>query len=106
MRLITILLFFIGILFGCNRTRYVTVKHVKPVNRNSYYNKKKDRKKKRVKYVRVKILKESKYVKAPREKKKKEKKQKEEEEEITEEEETNLEELEEPTNEPDSTGLF
>ncbi len=56
--------------------------------------------------MRVKILKESKYVKAPREKKKKEKKQKEEEEEITEEEETNLEELEEPTNEPDSTGLF
>lgn len=105
MRSITILLLFIGILLGCNRTKYATVKHVKPVNRNRYFDKKKDRRKKRVKYVKMKILKESKYVKAPRKKKKKEKKKDEDDDETTLE---TLEEgeLEETTNEADSTGLF
>ena len=100
--IIVLLLFFLSA--GCNQTRYVTVKHVKPDNRNRPYNKKKDRRKKRVKYVRVKILKQSKEVKPPRAKPVKAKKTKE-----TTTEETATGEIEppaEPTHEPDSTGLF
>jgi hypothetical protein len=44
---------------GCNQANYTTVKHVKPVNRNRYYNPQKDKAKKRVKYTRKKILKRS-----------------------------------------------
>ena len=44
---------------GCNQGNYITVKHVKPVNRNRYYKPGKDKQKKRVKYVKMKILKRS-----------------------------------------------
>ncbi len=44
---------------ACNQGNYVTVKHVKPVNRNRYYNPKKDKKRKRVRYKKMKILKRS-----------------------------------------------
>lgn len=54
-----ILCFLIFSLIGCNQANYTTVKHVKPVNRNRYYNPKKDKAKKRVKYTRKKILKRS-----------------------------------------------
>ncbi len=93
--LITLLL-----LVGCNNAKYITVKQVKPINRNSYYNPKKDKKKKRVKYVRVKILKKSPEVKAPPPKKVKPAKA------VKSEEMDSTEDLEAPTNEQDTTGLL
>lgn len=54
-----VLCFLIFSATGCNQANYTTVKHVKPVNRNRYYNPKKDKAKKRVKYTRKKILKRS-----------------------------------------------
>jgi len=79
---------------------------VKPVNRNRYYSPDKDKRKKRVKYVKKKELKRSKMVKPPKKKKRKQKKTKE-----VESDSLNIESLdegtqEEVTNEPDSTGLF
>jgi hypothetical protein len=53
------LIFFLFVSAGCNQGSYTTVKHVKPVNRNRYYNPKKDKQKKRVKYTKKKILKRS-----------------------------------------------
>ncbi|GAA0894043.1 hypothetical protein GCM10009122_37230 [Fulvivirga kasyanovii] len=100
-RILTISFLVIVILVGCNRASYITVKHVKPVNHNRYYNKKKDKRKKRTKYVKVKILKQSKAVKPPREKppkKKKDKKDK--------EQETEKSIPDETQNEADSTGLL
>ncbi len=55
----TICFFLIFSTLGCNQGNYVTVKHVKPVNRNRYYNPGKDKRKKRVKYTKKKILKRS-----------------------------------------------
>lgn len=61
-----ILILIIGLFGTCNSAKYITVKHIKPVNRNSFFNKKKDNRKKRVKYVKVKILRQSKPEKAPK----------------------------------------
>ncbi|MEM9390832.1 MAG: hypothetical protein AAGA02_10185 [Bacteroidota bacterium] len=98
MKRIPILLLFLFFIWqGCNRNKYITVKHVKPVNYNRPYNRKKDKRKKRTKYVKMKILKQSKEVKPAKVKKPKPKKVKEEVEEG---------DLEEVINEPDSTGLF
>ncbi len=105
MRYLTIFFLVLLIIIGCNRTQYITVKHVKPDNRNRQYSRKKDRKKKRVRYVKMKILKQSKEVKPPRKKLVKKKKQEEE----SEEGELDANEVpqpDEPVNEPDSTGLF
>jgi PBP1b-binding outer membrane lipoprotein LpoB len=85
------------LLFGCNNTKYITVKHVKPVNRNRFYNPKKDKRKKKVKYVKVKILRKSPEVKAPRHKAKKTKKV---------EPAKVVNEIKAPTNAPDSTGTL
>lgn len=88
-----------GLFLGCNNSKYITVKHVKPVNRNRAYNPKKDRRKKKVKYVRVKILKKSAEVKPAKEKVVKKKKIK--------SDSTSMKEvITEPTNESDSTGSF
>lgn len=58
-RIASISFFLIFSVLGCNQGNYVTVKHVKPVNRNRYYNPSKDKRKKRVKYTKKKILKRS-----------------------------------------------
>lgn len=95
----TILSIVFGLLFGCNNSKYITVKHVKPVNRNRAYNPKKDRRKKKVKYVRVKILKKSAEVKPAKEKAIKKKK-------VKSDSLSTKEIIEEPINETDSTGSF
>lgn len=90
----------LGLFLGCNNSKYITVKHIKPVNRNHRsYNPKKDRKKKKVKYVRVKILKKSAEVKPAKAKVVKKKKVK---------SDTIPAKglITEPTNETDSTGSF
>ncbi len=69
------------------------------MNRNRFYNPKKDKRKKKVKYVRVKILKKSAEVKAPRKKKIKPKSSKVDSARV-------VEPIKAPTNEPDSTGAF
>lgn len=103
-RYIGILILVLILCSGCNNTKYTTVKHIKPVNRNRYFVRKKDKRKKRVKYVKVKILKQSKEIKPAKVKPPKVKKSKIDEEngEIEETEET----LEDPVNEPDSTGVY
>lgn len=93
-----IFLLFATLSQGCNNSKYITVKHVKPVNRSRYYHRKKDKRKKRVKYVKVKILKKSAEVKPLKEKAVKKPKVK--------SDSLNTEELAPPTNEPDSTGSF
>ncbi len=94
---IILFLFIIG-LYACNSANYTTVRHVKPNNYNRAYNPAKDKRKKRVKYVKKKILKRSKAVKVPRQKtaKKKEVAQ----------DTLSIDEIKPPTNEPDSTGSF
>ncbi len=75
-RLLIIVIFILFTATGCNQGNYITVKHVKPVNRNRYYKKNKDKKKKRVKYVKMKILKRSpQTASAPKQKKMKPKNQ-------------------------------
>ena len=98
-KLITILLFSILLTFGCNNAKYITVKHVKPINRSRYYNPKKDKRKKKVKYVKVKILKKSPKVKPAKTKITKVKKSKL-------KDDNSIDELDEPTNESDSTGTL
>ncbi|WP_040496239.1 hypothetical protein [Fulvivirga imtechensis] len=98
-RVLTISLLVLSLLFACDSAKYTTVKHVKPDNRNRFFNKKKDKHKKRVKYVKVKILKQSKEVKPPRKKPPKTKK-------IKETEEIKGQDLENVENESDSTGLL
>ena len=92
-----ILVFLFFVVQGCNRDKYITVKHVKPVNYKRPYNRKKDKRKRRTKYVRVKILKESREVKPAKVKPPKPKKTK---EPVVEED------LEEVIDETDSTGVF
>ena len=96
-RILFIYIFIFLIVQGCNRNKYITVKHVKPVNYKRPYNRKKDKRKKRSKYVKMKILKESKEIKPAKQKKVKPKKAKEETKEV---------ELEEVIDEQDSTGVF
>lgn len=97
---LAILLLFFSLLIGCNNSKYITVKHVKPINRNRYYNPKKDKKKKKVKYVKVKILKKSAEVKPAKAKAPKKKK-------IVESDSvSNVNQIVEPTNEADSTGSY
>ncbi|MEM6526186.1 MAG: hypothetical protein AAGF85_16230 [Bacteroidota bacterium] len=96
-RLLLLLLFVIFITQGCNRNKYIVVKHVKPVSHKRPYNRKKDKRKKRTKYVRMKILKESKEVKPAKIKDPKPKKVK---------DEVQTEDIEEVVDEPDSTGIF
>lgn len=99
LRLSAIILFlFSSLLPACNNAKYTTVKHIKPVNRARYYNRKKDKRKKRVKYVKVRILKKSAEVKPPREKPVKTRK--------SQVDSLSTDELVPPTNEPDSTGSF
>ena len=86
-------------LFGCNNSKYITVKHVKPVNRNKPYNPKKHKRKKKVKYVRVKILKKSAEVKPAKEKVAKKKK-------VKSDSTSTVDPISEPINEADSTGSF
>ncbi len=69
------------------------------MNRNRSYNPKKDKRKKKVKYVRVKILKKSAEVKAPKKKKIKPKSNKADSARV-------VAPIKAPTNEPDSTGTF
>ena len=94
-------LFVLFILFfvaqGCNRDKYITVKHIKPVSHKRPYNRKKDKRRKRTKYVRVKILKESKEIKPAKVKAPKPKKTK---------EPVLEEDLEEVIDETDSTGVI
>lgn len=99
-RYTSILILIVLLLIGCNNAKYTTVKHIKPVNRNRYFVRKKDKQKRRTRYVKVKILKESKAVKPAKVKPPKVKKAKEEETEDTEED------LEDPINESDSTGIY
>ena len=87
-------------LLGCNNAKYITVKHVKPVNRHRFFNRKNDKKRKRVKYVKVKILKQSPTVKPAKSKPPKIKKNKEEEPIVSDSTQT-----EQVINEPDSTGI-
>lgn len=98
------LVLFISLL-ACNTANYTTVRHVKPNNYNRAYNPAKDKRKKRVKYVKKKILKRSKAVKVPRQKTKKKS--------ITQDstktviqDSTAVEQIKQPNNEPDSTGSF
>lgn len=63
-KMLMVLFFILFSAVGCNQGNYVTVKHVKPVNRNRYYNPKKDKQKKRVRYKKMKILKRSPEVKS------------------------------------------
>lgn len=80
--------------FACNSANYTTVRHVKPVNRNRGYIPGKDKRKKRVKLVKKKILKRSPEIKPPKKKRVKEK-------------EIELDSTAiPPPNEPDSTGIF
>ncbi|MEP2771935.1 MAG: hypothetical protein ABJH05_07285 [Fulvivirga sp.] len=94
---IIVFVFIVG-LFACNSANYTTVRHVKPNNYNRAYNPAKDKRKKRVKYVKKKILKRSKAVKVPKQRKPKNK-------EVV-QDSVSVEELKPPTNEPDSTGSF
>lgn len=96
---LAILLLFFGLLSGCNNSKYITVKHVKPINRNRFYNPKKDKKKKKVKYVKVKILKKSAEVKPAKAKPVKKKS-------VKSDSLSNKNQLVQPTNEADSTGSF
>ncbi|MBL3658366.1 hypothetical protein [Fulvivirga sediminis] len=100
-RLIYISVIIFMLLIACNSTKYTTVKHVKPVNRNRFFDRKGDKKKKRVKYVKVKILKKSPTVKPKKPKPPKKKKQKNTEE-LAPSDSTKLESI---PNEPDSTGI-
>ncbi|MEM7108969.1 MAG: hypothetical protein AAF519_12145 [Bacteroidota bacterium] len=96
-RLIPILLFALCITQGCNRNKYIIVKHVKPVSHKRPYNRKKDKRKKRTKYVKMKILKESKELKTVKVKKPKSKIAK---------DQIQTEDIKEVVNEADSTGIF
>ena len=97
-RIYIILFIFLVSLFACNSANYTTVRHVKPRNYNRAYNPAKDKRKKRVKYVKKKILKRSKPVKVPKQKPPKQK--------TVTTDSTTVEEIKQPTNEPDSTGSF
>ena len=91
---IGIILLVLWIGFACNSANYTTVRHVKPINRNRGYNPSKDKRKKRVKLVKKKILKRSPEITPPKEKRTKDK-------------EVELDSIAiPPPNEPDSTGLF
>jgi hypothetical protein len=98
-KLSTILIFSILLTFGCNNAKYITVKHVKPVNHKRFYNPKKDKRRKKVKYVKVKILKQSPEVKPAKTKIAKVKKAKL-------KDDNSINELDKPTNEADSTGTL
>lgn len=96
-----IILVIFALLIGCNKNKYITVKHIKPINRNRLFDKKNDKRKKRTKYVKVKILRQSADIKPAKKKKVKSNK-------TIKSDSTNVEAptLDEPTNEPDSTGIF
>jgi hypothetical protein len=98
-KLSTILIISILLTFGCNNAKYITVKHVKPINRSRFYHPKKDKRKKKVKYVKVKILKKSPIVKPAKTKVAKVKKSKL-------KDDNSIDEIVEPTNEADSTGTL
>jgi len=105
LRLLVITIFFtFSLLQGCNNSKYITVKHVKPINRNRYYNPKKDRRKKKVKYVRVKILKKSAEVRPAKVRAPKKKKIKS--DSLNTSTTDSVDDIEENTDEQDSTGLF
>jgi len=101
-KLITFILI-IWLALSCNSANYTTVRHVKPLNRNRYYNPSKDKRKKRVHTVKKKILKRSKAVKPPRQKKPKKKQVQ---SDSTQNIKSDSLNIEKPTNEPDSTGSF
>ena len=71
----SIYIFLIFLMLACSSgAKYKTVKVVKPVNRNRFYKPGKDKRKKRVKYVKKKILVRSVAPKPPKSKPVKEKK--------------------------------
>jgi len=89
---------------SCNSGRYTTTKHVKPLNRNRYYNRAKDKRKKRVHIVKRKILKRSPEIKPK--KKKPPKKKSVRQDSVQQIQSDSLSIQKNVTNEPDSTGSF
>jgi len=89
---------------SCNSGRYTTTRHVKPLNRNTSYNRATDRRKKRTHMVKKKILKRSPEIKPKKRKPPKKKSVRQDSTQAVQSDSLSIQKN--VSNEPDSTGLF